>query len=426
MSTYEFDLDVLNKLTGTHIDIVNLPGGGIGLAAGLKLILDKGTGNVRDYYDSGNSRRVMTIGGSDALYLDAASLDILGRCIKNPKGLGGADGRAAVFADRYAGSDMGEKIQAAITALGATGGKVIVPPGSHFCSDAGSGYAVNMASKVVVEFLPGAILYANGDFAAFHFPTGISHAVLKNAYIDGNKVGNNTGVLFDTHAADCRVQDCYFYGLTQGVRCESWSAAPRNLVTGCKAQNCTYGFHLIGLGSWIKNCHAYLCTYGFRIGYYGSALGCTAHDCTSGFMTTHTTALLADCHSYSCTYGFRPGVSYASVVVTCLGCSSNDDNYGFRCECSSTGAYITVIRILGCSGRNSVTNFVWVVSDNVAHNLHLAVEGCAYEGTAGYSFKFYRSLKKLTYVNNYRGSRPEYWHPDLDRANFEIAHNYEG
>jgi hypothetical protein len=130
MSTYEFDLDVLNKLTGTYIDIVNLAGGGIGLAPGLKLILDKGTGSVRDYYDPGNSRRVMTIGGADALYLDAASLNILGRCLKNPKGLGGADGKRILFAEQYPGDDMVSRIHAAADD-GGEGCTVIVPPGYH-------------------------------------------------------------------------------------------------------------------------------------------------------------------------------------------------------------------------------------------------------------------------------------------------------
>ena len=130
MSTYKFDLDTLNKLMGTYIDIVNLSGGGIGLAAGLKLILDKGTGNVGDYYDSGNSRRVMTMGGDDALYLDATALDILGRLLKNPKGLGGSDGKRFVFADQYAGADMVTKIHAAAADVG-SGGIVLVPPGNH-------------------------------------------------------------------------------------------------------------------------------------------------------------------------------------------------------------------------------------------------------------------------------------------------------
>jgi hypothetical protein len=115
---------------GTYIDIVNLDGGGIGLAPGLKLIFDKDTGDVRDYYDSGNSRRVMTIGGSDALYLDASSLDVIGRYLKNPKGIGGSNGKVIVFADQYSGSDMVTKIHTAADDAG-EGGIVIVPTGVY-------------------------------------------------------------------------------------------------------------------------------------------------------------------------------------------------------------------------------------------------------------------------------------------------------
>ncbi len=148
MATYEFDLDVLNKLTGTHIDIVNLAGGGIGLAPGLKLIFDKGTGSVRDYYDSGSSRRVMTIGGADALYLDASSLDVIGRCLRNPKGLGGSDGKRIVFADQYPGDDMVTKIHAAADDAG-EGGVVLIPAGTY--SD-----CVTFVPKKSVSYIGGA------------------------------------------------------------------------------------------------------------------------------------------------------------------------------------------------------------------------------------------------------------------------------
>jgi len=123
MATYKLDLDVLNKLTGTHIDLVNLAGGGIGLAPGLKLVLDKGSGNVADYYDSGNSRRVMTLGGSDALYLETSALNLLGRYLKNPKGFGGSAGSLVRLVDSASG------LKAAIES--AQNGIVWILPGTY-------------------------------------------------------------------------------------------------------------------------------------------------------------------------------------------------------------------------------------------------------------------------------------------------------
>lgn len=427
MSTYEFDLDVLNKLTGTHIDIVNLPNGGIGLSPGIKLILDKGTGNVRDFYDSGNSRRVMTMGGSDALYLDATSLDLLGRHLKNPKGLGGADGKATVFADRYSGADMGVKIQAAITDLGATGGTVIVPPGNHTCSDAGSGYAINMASRVEVRFLHSARLTAAGAFAAFNVPSGITDAKLTDAYIVGNKVAGNTGVLFASGATSFIIRGCYFTNLYCATKCSSWSHAPNNLVKESIAYNCQYGFCLVGLGTRIQDCYARLCnSFGFDIGYYASAHGCYAQDCAYGFVARHSNVLFADCHAYSGTYGFSLGSWYAGLVQTCMGCSSNEDAGGFLITSASTGANYTDVRIINCAGRNNSSYFLRANTDDALKNLRLSVIGCDVRATAGYSFMFYRSLKKLLYATNYLGGRAEYWHPSLDRTGFETAHNYGG
>jgi hypothetical protein len=95
------DLDKVPELYGTYLQLLNKAGGGVAFAPGLKLVLDKGSGGVSDYYDAGNSRRVMTIGASDALYLDGLSLDIIGRCLKNPRGLGGATGKSIVFTSKY-------------------------------------------------------------------------------------------------------------------------------------------------------------------------------------------------------------------------------------------------------------------------------------------------------------------------------------
>lgn len=128
--TEELGLDLNNvpELYGTYLHFLNKPAGGIALSAGLKLILDKGTGDVCDYYDAQNSRRVMTIGGGDALRLDAASLDLLGRCLKNPKGLGGQSGQAAVFADQF------NTVQDAVDALPSSGGIVLFPPDTYTIS----------------------------------------------------------------------------------------------------------------------------------------------------------------------------------------------------------------------------------------------------------------------------------------------------
>lgn len=131
MPTYKFDLDVLNKMLGTYLDIVNLAGGGIGLSPGIKLIFDKDDdpgGKVSDHYDGPNSRRVITVGSNDQLHIYDGSIDFLSGVHKKIKSAGGSAGVATVYVG-LAADGAYTSIAAALAALPAAGGRVYILPG---------------------------------------------------------------------------------------------------------------------------------------------------------------------------------------------------------------------------------------------------------------------------------------------------------
>lgn len=195
MPTYEFDLDILNKLLGTHLDIVNLAGGGIGLAPGIKLILDKGTGDVCDYYDSQNSRRVMTIGGSDALRLDVNSLDLLNRLIKNPSGIGGSTGRSIVFTSHYVAKNMRfETLMGDISA-----GAIVVVDADIECADISTG------PDYVTIIGQGGKIYTTGDYTIFR---DMNYLEAFKVHFEGSNNVLETNNVMNEGGNGCTFRDC--------------------------------------------------------------------------------------------------------------------------------------------------------------------------------------------------------------------------
>ncbi len=397
MPTYKFDLDILNKLLGTYVDIINLSGGGIGLAAGSKLVLDKPTGSVQDYYDSANSRRVMTMGGNDALYLDATSLDTLGRLLKNPKGIGNSDGRAILFADQY------DTLQDAINALPADGGTIILPPGyaetitttilpvsncAIICPSHDAVLTDGSAGGIIMIHLNGRdyITISGIKFVgkgSGKSSTGINarsgggyawaqHCLIERCWFHDCKYGIRSD--FGRSLAYSTIRDCFGDGYADAVFLVSY--CPYVLVQRCAVNSGTanYGFSTGGYDTGpltFRDCHAVdVAKHGFSVG--SSVIknilfdGCMAYQAGQyGFNIYHPVRTLTgipvklnNCVAQKCgRHGFYfSGNLNNHVHAVCVACNAIDNSTASANTYS--GFKITQrsdrIQLIGCRGKKEV------------------------------------------------------------------------
>jgi len=348
-------------------------------------------------------------------------------------GFGGSAGKAIVFADQYAGANMGAKIQAAITDLGATGGLVLVPPGSH------SGTAtVTVTSNIDIEFLPGATYSANGDWPAFTIDTGASKIRLIRLDTTGSNNAahnNNHGAYINSTCKEIQILYGRFYQHETAIKCASIYMG-EILVHGCRALDCTFmGFSISAAGGAtykfgyrISDSVVEQTAYGFYTQGQGSIVNCYAYGCTSrGFAPLDLVAIVG-CIAEACGMGyiFAYGLSQQSVGY-CI--ALNCTGVGFYLYGAGGGVWANGTCV-GCTAINCAGGG-FVTDDTAALNLSITLKGnkTVCTTTQPYAFKAYRALKKLVMVgNDWSGfsTAAEYWHADLDKSDFEIAHNQLG
>jgi len=360
-------------------------------------------------------------------------LDMGGYDIENPAGIGGADGRAIVFADQFAGANMGAKIQAAITALGATGGKIIVVPGAHVCTDAGSGYAIQWASDIELEFAQGATLTGNGDFAIISIPVGVYRTRFTNLHLVGsNNVAHtaNVGIQFPAGYGAVGysiIEDCRFDQMYKGVSM-SWRDPLYIIISNCLATNIKSVGFACGGAQAVKviGCTVHGATYGFNLMRRAQAFGCHANACGYGFHGQLGYGLaITSCTAYNCTIaGFLVGYKCTEGVAV-VGCFAINSVIGFQVTTYSTA--VTQVLFSGCFAEDCATAGFQIVN---GHHASVEMVGnktvCA--ATQAYAFYFGSLLDKLVYVGNDASgfsTAAEYWHPDLNKGSdsFQIGHN---
>lgn len=354
-------------------------------------------------------------------------------------GFGGSSGKAVVFADQYAGANMGAKIQAAITDLGATGGLILVPPGAH-----ASTATITVTSNIDIEFLPGATYAANGNWPAFTIDINASKIRLIRLYLSGSNNAahtNNKGIYLRTGTKDIRIDGGRLYQFRYGIHCQHVTNHNGIIISNLKVEDCSHSGLYLG-GNHVASGYEFpTLVYGVRVlscGYGVIAKGSCIFDDVRVYTAGSTgygfypyamngLCIFSNCMAEGHSVGFRLGVASLGGVYLVSNChAANAATYGF--DVVSGGAYKTDIKITGCWATNCASAGFYFSN---ANEIQAVIVGNYTRCTAtqAYAFKFGSGTKILTYVSNDASgfsTAAEYWHPDLDKGSFEIGHNFAG